>query len=213
MAEYDYIKFTSVPRFMRSQSFHHHHRPRRTTRCREDCACVSVEDWNDMVERERTARATSESLARDKRALKDDVRVLYHENQHLKTSKRELQDEVDQLRGHVCRDDDVVKYRRRNAALHAEVTDKEVKLHDLRKEKEHLETRVRELSQTVSDQGAEITQLQDEIARLKRVHKKDQHDLGVRIEEVREAWSLVSDLQRRLRDCRPFPFRPRYSFA
>ncbi|KAI1352866.1 hypothetical protein F5Y01DRAFT_278870 [Xylaria sp. FL0043] len=215
MPEYDYIKFTSTsPRFVRSQSFHHHHRPRqhaRTgTRCREDCACVSVEDWNDMVERERSARSTNESLARDNRTLKADLRAVYADNQRLQSAKRELQDEVDALR----RDDDVVsKFRRRMAALKAELDGKDLALQQLSKDKELADIRVRELSQTVSDQGAEIAKLEDDNALLKKIHKRDQHNLGVQTEKTNEAWSMVSELQRRLSDCRPFRFRPRYSFT
>ncbi|KAI3340518.1 hypothetical protein F4824DRAFT_497477 [Ustulina deusta] len=205
MPEYDYVKITSPPRFQRSQSFshhhHHHHRPRHArARCPENCACVSVDHWNDAVERERS--------------LKDELRIVCQENQRLQSSKRGLQAEVDQLRGHLSHDGDAAaKLRRRVAALKAEVEAKDAALRELQKEKEVADIRVRELSVTVSNQGAELTQLEDDAVRMRRAHQKDQYDLGVRIDEARRAWGMVSDLQRRLRDCRLFPWRPGYGFA
>ncbi|KAI1305432.1 hypothetical protein F5Y03DRAFT_151875 [Xylaria venustula] len=182
MPEYDYVRYTTS-RPMRSQSFSQHHNARHTRpRCRENCACVSIDDWNDMVERERTARQTIEALTRDKR------------------KKQLLQAEVDELRG-------IDKLQRRTIA------DLETELRKETKEKDHLDKRVREMSQTVSDQGDEIAQLEDEVERLRRAHKKDKRELGEQTERAREAWSVVSDLRRQLRDFHPFSFRPRYSFA
>ncbi|KAI0968056.1 hypothetical protein F4678DRAFT_232549 [Xylaria arbuscula] len=181
MPEYDYVRYTSRP--MRSQSFSQHHNPRHTRpRCRENCACVSREEWLDMVEREQTARQTIEALTRDKR------------------KKQLLQARVDELRG-------IDELQRRTIA------DLETELHGLRKGKDYLDTRVRELSQTVSKQNTEIAQLEEEAMRLRRTHKKDKRELGEQTEAAREAWSVVSDLRRQLRDFQPFSFRSRYSFA
>ncbi|KAI0452907.1 hypothetical protein F5B21DRAFT_505815 [Xylaria acuta] len=218
MPEYDYIKISTAgePRFVRSHSFSHHHRPRHIrTRCPENCACVSLEEWNNLVERERSTRSASETLTRENRILKTDIHTILKDNRRLQGSNRDLQVEIDQLKGHYAHDEDnAVKSRRRIAALKAEIDNKDVALHDLKKDKDLADIRVRELSQTVTDQSAELSRLEDEIALLNRIHKKDQHDLGVRTEEVREAWSLVRDLQRQLRKWRdPFPFRRRYDFA
>ncbi|KAI1165924.1 hypothetical protein F5B18DRAFT_135439 [Nemania serpens] len=205
MPEYDYIKISTsgLPRFVRSQSFSHHHRPRhfRATRCPDNCACVTLDDWTALVERERTTHAAN-------RTLKNDLRAAYDET-------RRLQDEVAQLKGRSSREEDVAaKFRRRLAELKAEVDDKEHALHDLRKAKDLADIRVRELTQTVTNQGVEVSQLADDVERLGRALKKDQHDLGVRTEEAREAWSLVSELRRQLRRCRdPLAFRRRYDFA
>ncbi|KAI1184946.1 hypothetical protein F5B17DRAFT_58028 [Nemania serpens] len=218
MPEYDYIKISTsgLPRFVRSQSFshhhhHHNHHPRhhaRATRCPDDCACVTLDDWTALVERERTAHAANEKLARENRSLKSDLRAAYDET-------RRLQDEVAQLKGRSSREEDIAaKFRRRLAELKAELDDKEHALHDIRKAKDLADIRVRELTQTVTNQGVEVSQLADDVERLGRALKKDQHDLGVRTEEAREAWSLVSELRRQLRRCRdPLAFRRRYDFA
>ncbi|KAI1197069.1 hypothetical protein F5X97DRAFT_194518 [Nemania serpens] len=218
MPEYDYFKFSTsgLPRFVRSQSFshnhNHHHRPRHSraaARCPDNCACVTLDDWTALSERERLAHAASEKLARDNRSLKSDLRAAYDET-------RRLQDEVAQLRGRASRDEDVAaaKFRRRLAELKAEVDDKERALRDLGRAKDLADVRVRELTQTVTDQGVEVSQLADDVERLGRALKKDQLELGVRKEEAREAWSLVNELRRQLRRCRdPLAFRRRYDFA
>ncbi|KAI3323832.1 hypothetical protein HD806DRAFT_495723 [Xylariaceae sp. AK1471] len=220
MPKYDYVTISTSnrPQFGRSQSFsHHHHHPRHhiRPRCPDNCACVSTEDWTTLVERERSTRSANETLTRDNRTLKSDLRASHQENRALQDCNRGLQDELDQLRRHHSRDEDIVtRFRRRMAALKAEVDSKDHALHELQKEKDLADIRVRELSQTVSNQVAEITQLEDDNSVLSRVHKKDQHDLGVRTEEAREAWSLVSDLRRQLRKYHnPLPLRHRYAFA
>ncbi|KAI1110639.1 hypothetical protein F5Y14DRAFT_454836 [Nemania sp. NC0429] len=194
MPEYDYIKISTsgLPRFVRSQSFshhHHHNRPRHyqsKTRCPDNCACVTLDDWTSLVERERTAHAASKELARENRALKNDLRAAYDQ---LKSGRSSREEEL------------AAKFRRRLAELKAEAADdKERALHDLRKAKDLADVRVRELTQTVTDQGVEVSQLAD--------------DLGVKAEEARRAWSLVTDLRRQLHRCRdPLGFRRRYDFA
>ncbi|RYC56697.1 hypothetical protein CHU98_g9508 [Xylaria longipes] len=218
MPDYEHIKISTSgePRFVRSHSFSHHHRPHYIRpRCPENCACVTLEEWNNLVERERSTRAANESLTRENRTLKSDTHAVHKDNRRLQASNRELQDEIDQLKAHHSRDEDnTAKFRRRMAAMKAEVENKDLALLDLKKDKDLADIRVRELSQTVTDQSMEITQLKDDVVLYRRIHKKDQYDLGVRTEEVSEAWSLVRDLQRRLRKCRdPFPFRRRYDFA
>ncbi|KAI1754813.1 hypothetical protein F4782DRAFT_528172 [Xylaria castorea] len=218
MPDYDYIKIATSgePRFARSHSFSHHHRPRHTRpRCPDNCACVSLEEWNSQVERERSTRSANETLTRENRTLKSDIHATIKENRRLQGINRDLQDEVDQLKAHHSRDENnAAKFRRRMEALKAEIESKDVALHELKKDRDLADIRVRELSQTVTDQSTEVTQLKDEIHLLRRIHKKDQHDLGVRTEEVREAWSLVRELQRQLRKWHdPFRFRRRYDFA
>lgn len=149
---------------------------------------------------------------RENRTLKSDTHSTYKDNRRLLSSNRELQDEVDQLKGQ--HSDTTAKLRRRIAALKAEVDSKDLALHDMKKGKDLADIRVRELSQTVTDQATELEQVKDDYTLLSRMHKKDHHDLGVRTEEAREAWSLVRDLQRQLRKSRDaFPFRRRYDFA
>ncbi|KAI0860243.1 hypothetical protein F4860DRAFT_479751 [Xylaria cubensis] len=218
MPDYDYIKVSTSgePRFARSHSFSHHHRPRHfRPRCPDNCACVSLEDWNSLVERERNTRSANETLTRENQTLKTDIRATIKENRRLQGINRDQHDEIESLKAHHLREEDNVgKFRRRMAALKAEIDSKDVALHELKKDKEIADIRVRELSQTVTDQSTEVTQLKDEISLLRRIHNKDQYDLGVRTEEVREAWSLVRDLQRQLRKCRdPFSFRRRWDFA
>ncbi|KAI0543829.1 hypothetical protein F4679DRAFT_79819 [Xylaria curta] len=217
MPDYDYIKVsTGEARFPRSHSFSHHHRPRHfRPRCPDNCACVTLEDWNNLVERERSTRSTNDTLTRENQTLKTDIRATIKENRRLQAINRDQHEEIDQLKAHHLRDEDIAgKFRRKMTALNAEIHNKDVALHELKKDKDIADIRVRELSQTVTDQSTEVTQLKDEISLLRRIQKKDQHDLGVRTEEVREAWSLVRDLQRQLRKCRdPFSFRRRWDFA
>ncbi|KAI0465633.1 hypothetical protein F4859DRAFT_375367 [Xylaria cf. heliscus] len=218
MPEYDYIKISTSgePRFVRSHSFSHHHRPRHIrSRCPDNCACVSLDEWNSLIERERSARSANDSLLRENRSLKSELHTTYKENRRLQGNNRGLQGEAEELKGHISRDENnAAKLHRKIAALKAEVDSKDLALHDLKKDKDIADIRVRELSQTVTDQSTETARLEDEVALLNRMRKKDQYDLGVRTEEVREAWSLVRDLQRQLRKCcDPFSFRRRYDFA
>ncbi|KAI0415524.1 hypothetical protein F5X98DRAFT_213262 [Xylaria grammica] len=212
MPEYDRIKIstTEYPRVLRSQSFSHHYRPHRTrARCPENCACVTVDAWNDLVEGERMTLENNESLKRENRSLKTDYRVIYQDNRRLQGSNRDLQAEVDQLKGRYTRDEDSTpKLRRRVAALKAERDGKDLALDELkeenkllRREKEIADTRVRELTQTVKDEGTRIDQLRDDMARVHQIRKQDQED-------IKYAWGLVDKLQRRLREYRdPFSFR------
>ncbi|KAI1170314.1 hypothetical protein F4777DRAFT_569622 [Nemania sp. FL0916] len=204
MPEYDYFKISTSgrPHFARSRSFSHHHRPRHShththarTQCPENCACVTLEDWNALLE--------------DNRTLKADLRGVSVELQRAREEGERLR------KTHGLHDEEfAARFRRRIAGLKAEVDNKELELRDLGKAKDHADVRVRELSQTVSDQAGEIATLEDSLARLGRAHQKDQHALGVRTEEAREAWSLVGELRRQLRKCRdPLPFRRRYDFA
>ncbi|KAI0113668.1 hypothetical protein GGR51DRAFT_20311 [Nemania sp. FL0031] len=197
MPLYDYVEI-STERPRRS-SFSHYHRPRHVRpRCPDNCARVSLDEYNSSVENERTLRALNQKLT--------------DENNYLRTGNQELQDKVNHLRVYHSRDE---KHRRRIESLRAEVENKERALRSLEREKELADIRVRELSQTVTDQGLEINALEDKLERSKRIHKQDQNELGVRNEELREAWSLVKDLRRQLHRCRePFSsFRSRYDFG
>jgi chromosome segregation ATPase len=221
MPGYDYIKIStsSHPHFVRSQSFSHHHRPRQhiRVRCPDNCASVPAEDWSNLVERERNARSANDTLTRENRSLKSDLRAAVQENRRLQDRNQELQDTVEQLTRHHSRDDNITaKLRRRLADFKAEVNDKDHIIHELKKEKDLADIRVRELSHTVSCQATEITQLDDEVKALNHIHKKEQHELGVRTEKVKEAWSLIDDLRRQLslHKCREhIPLRRRYGFA
>ncbi|KAK5634255.1 hypothetical protein RRF57_009969 [Xylaria bambusicola] len=191
MPEYEYIRRSPTP-LVRPRSFSYQSRPRHCRlRCPENCACVSVGEWNDLAMGERTAREAAD-------ALRTELRATSRENMRLQASRRELQAELEQLRaGH---GDAGAKFRRRVAKLAAEVD-------DLRREKEVADIRIREISQTVTDKNLEIDQLQEENRQLARIHKRDKQD-------AREAWTLVGELQRRLRDCRHvFGFPRPYGYA
>ncbi|KAI0503246.1 hypothetical protein F5B22DRAFT_558971 [Xylaria bambusicola] len=190
MPEYEYVRRSPSP-FIRSRSFSYQTRPRHCRlRCPENCACVSVEEWNELAINERTARESADNL-------RTELRATSRENNRLQATKRELQAELEQLRGH---GDAVAKFKRRMAKLAAEVE-------GLRKEKEVADIRIREISQTVTDKNLEIDQLQEENRQLARIHKRDK-------QETREAWKLVTDLQRRLHDCRHvFGFPRPYGYA
>ncbi|KAI0534777.1 hypothetical protein GGR58DRAFT_504953 [Xylaria digitata] len=200
MHEYDYYEFSlsgSPRRYTRSQSFSHHNQPRRTRiRCPEACAGISVDTYNDLYSRERKAVSHNESLMRENKSLKNDYRVVYQQN-------RDLRVELNQLKGRYSLDEDTLpKLRRRITGLKADLDSRELTLRDLREQKDLADTRIRTLSETVSRQGAEITGLGDDVARLRRIHKRDQRDLG-------EAWNLVHDLKRQVK-CREPLYFPRY---
>ncbi|KAI1123500.1 hypothetical protein F5Y10DRAFT_51892 [Nemania abortiva] len=201
MPSYEYVEIPTAGH-SRSRSFSyyrplHHVRPR----CPDNCARVSLDDYNILVESERNARVANDRLAR--------------ENRRLQVSNQDLQDRVDQSRGHHSREE---KMRRKIEVLRLELEAKDLELRDLKKEKDLADIRVRELSQTVTDQNLEIDRLEDEIRSLKHVHKKDKHALGERLGERTEQWrqarALVEDLQRQLQRYRePFFSRRPYGFG
>ncbi|KAI1428901.1 hypothetical protein F5Y12DRAFT_640019 [Xylaria sp. FL1777] len=214
MTDYDYIEITSGPRYVRSHRYHHGQRQYRA-RHPENCARVTVDEWNDVVDRERTARSTHDTLKRHNHSLKADLTAIFDENQRLRSSRRDLQSEVEKLRvSYTSRvDDDTnlsARLRRRMTDLRAEVDTRDLALRDLRREKDFADRRVRIMSRTITDQGAELTHLEDELARMKRIHKRDRRDLGVQTEAARDAWGFAGGLQRRLSDYRSFPFRSWY---
>ncbi|KAF2967362.1 hypothetical protein GQX73_g6194 [Xylaria multiplex] len=197
MPEYDYYEFSlsgSPRRYTRSQSFSYHNQPRSTRlRCPENCAAISVDTYNDLYGRERKAVSHNESLLRENRTLKNDYRVVYQQNQ-------DLRGELNDLKGRYSRDDNILpKLRRRITSLKEDLDIKELTLRDLRLEKDRADIRIRTLTGTVRRQNDEISGLGDDLACLRRTHKKDQHDLGVRDEEVKR-------LRRRLGCREPFYF-------
>ncbi|KAI0205557.1 hypothetical protein F4808DRAFT_237920 [Astrocystis sublimbata] len=190
MADYGRIKITTYePQYMRSHSFSHRHRPHRTRlRCPENCACVGIEEWDDLVVREQSARAANDRLMRENRVLK-------RENQRL----------LDQL---PSREDEIAsKFRRKIIGLKTDLERKDSVLHGLEKDGDLANRRIRELTKTVKDQSDENTQLQDRIDALDSHRRKDQSAL-------KEALARVHDLQRQLLKYREYyTLYRRYDFT
>ncbi|KAI1358138.1 hypothetical protein F5Y08DRAFT_126633 [Xylaria arbuscula] len=198
MPEYEYIRRTPSPRFIRSHSFSYQTRPRFCRlRCPENCACVSLDDWNELSQRERSAREKVEKL-----------RGAHAENRRLKQQLEELSS------SHRLRDtEEGVKARRRMTALRADLENKNVELHDLRRDKEVADIRVREISQTLTDKNMEIDDLTEKNRQLARANRGYKHDLEARAKEARNAWDIVGELRRQLRGFQhPFSFRS-YGYA
>ena len=192
---YEYVRRVPSPRFTRSRSFSYHTRPRFSSPsssssscrlpCPDSCACVTIDDWNDLSQRERESRERADKLRHDNRRLKEDLAAL--------------------------RDD---THRRRVTVLRAELENRNIELEDLRREREVADIRVREISQTLTEKNLEIDALSEKNRLLIRANKHYKHDLEVRGKEARDAWDIVGELQRRLDGFRhhPFSFRS-YGYA
>ncbi|TQN73279.1 hypothetical protein CSHISOI_02203, partial [Colletotrichum shisoi] len=175
----------------RHHHHHHHHDPQPPSPspppphrcCRDDCAHVTREEWNDLVERERKLREVNDGLARENYSLKCNLQASNNEGQRLSGLVTALQAENQLLREEIASlrcsidssSDNAAKYLRENERL-------KHKLSKVEKERDGLLARVRELS------------------------RHAQHGLLERIEEVKRlalAWErkfdAVDDHNKRLR--------------
>ncbi|GAP83899.1 hypothetical protein SAMD00023353_0503180 [Rosellinia necatrix] len=147
----------------RSRSFSYHHRPSRNSgrpSCHDNCASVTFDEWSDLVERERRARAANERLTRENRALLASASSRDKEKARLQAEGRGLRADLDA----------------RDAALRA-----------LRHDKGIADIRVRELTVTVNNQDREAQKLRDDLDRLDRLRKIDQRaarDAWARAEDL-----------------------------
>ncbi|KAK6225871.1 hypothetical protein QIS74_01918 [Colletotrichum tabaci] len=134
---------------------HHHHDPQPPSPspppphrcCRDDCAHVTREEWNDLVERERKLREVNDGLARENYSLKCNLQASNNEGQRLSGLVTALQAENQLLREEIASlrcsidssSDNAAKYLRENERL-------KHKLSKVEKERDGLLARVRELS-------------------------------------------------------------------
>ncbi|KAI1337608.1 hypothetical protein F5Y15DRAFT_149053 [Xylariaceae sp. FL0016] len=189
-------------RFVRSQSFshhhrhHHHHRPR----CPEDCARVTVEQWNGLCRKEGEFRAINKTLQAENQTLKAELEAALHDNRRLAEQDRLLRCENDDLRRALSADGDSVEaFRRRITVLTAELQRRDDELRRSGRDKTYLETRVRTLSETLGLKHDENSKLRREIREGKR--RWDDLDaaykrLGIKLENK---LVLMEDLRHQLR--------------
>ncbi|KAI5925981.1 hypothetical protein F4810DRAFT_618246 [Camillea tinctor] len=137
MPEYVRITSSGRPQFVRSHSFshhHHHHRTRYVPRCPENCAAVTVEQWDTVCAQNTALQDTNGVLTRDKESLKAELAGAAQELARLRDTNARLDSELLDLR--------------RRPAGERERLEREVGV---------LNVRVRELSRTVDVKDAEIT--------------------------------------------------------
>ncbi|KAI1403525.1 hypothetical protein F4819DRAFT_484600 [Hypoxylon fuscum] len=229
------IKTTPTGRqqFVRSQSFshhhdHHHHRHHFRTRCFDNCAGISLEQWNSLCEQEKTLIASNDTLTRENQTLKGDLQASTQENTRLLAYNQQLADEVDGLRrSHSHDGENTERFRRRVAALRTEVESKDREVHRLERDNDTLATRVRVLSQTVSDHARRIADMSAKLVNWQKRaddfqslwedmssrYEKARRMLAASTREVDEKNILIEDqrrLIRRLEGTLP-PTRRRYS--
>ncbi|KAI2632176.1 hypothetical protein GGR54DRAFT_634943 [Hypoxylon sp. NC1633] len=154
--------------FERSYSFshnhdhhdHHHHRHHHRTRCFDNCAGISLEQWNSLCQQNKDFIASNDVLTRENQTLKSDLQVTAQENHRLIASNNQMIDEIESLRrSHSHDGENTDKFRRRITALRTEVEHKDRELRHLEKENATLSTRVGVLSQTIKDQARRISDL------------------------------------------------------
>ncbi|KAI1506371.1 hypothetical protein F5X99DRAFT_422986 [Biscogniauxia marginata] len=220
MPEYVRITPSGRQQFVRSHSFshhhHHHHRSRYLPRCPDNCASISVEQWEKLCDQNKDLFSLKEALTRENETLKNEVQAVNTENIRLRELNQQLDGEVHELRRALSRDgDNTDRFRRRVAALKAELDQKEHALRHLEKENATLGVRVRELTRTVTDQGDEIAALLGWKRRcedFERRYEKARRSLADHAAELKE-YKIVIDEQRYVRRRDSVPRRHWYSFA
>ncbi|EFQ35196.1 hypothetical protein CGRA01v4_01282 [Colletotrichum graminicola] len=156
----DRYQFVSLKR---SRSYHdrrhHHHRHRQEPQpqpqpqppthhcCRDDCAHVSREDWNGLVERERKLREVNDVLTRENYSLKCDLQASNTEGQRLSGLATTLQAENQLLREENASLRCSIENSGGNAAKYLRDLERvRSKLAKVERERDGLVARVRELS-------------------------------------------------------------------
>ncbi|KAI1076446.1 hypothetical protein F5B20DRAFT_325627 [Whalleya microplaca] len=160
-----YISTTTSdrPAFVRSRSHSfshhhhgHHHWHHHRDRCFEDCAGVTIEQWNSLYNENKDYRTRNETLLRENQTLKADLQ----DNHRLHVINQQLANEVEDLKRSLSNDNSHTdKFRRRVADLKDEVDKKERHIHHLEKDNGILNARVREITRTMSDLQHEISEL------------------------------------------------------
>ncbi|KAI0010500.1 hypothetical protein F4779DRAFT_616468 [Xylariaceae sp. FL0662B] len=211
--------------FVRAHSFSHHHshhhRHHHRERCFDDCAGVSVEQWNNLCDENKNFITRNEALSRDNQTLKTDLQATNQENHRLRVYNQQLASEVEDLRRSLSSDgENADRFRRRLADLRAEADKKEKTIQHLEKDNGILNARVRELTRTVSDGAQRISDLapwrkrcedlQAVYEDLKRRYEKARRLLAERTADLRESDAIV-DEQRNI--IRRHHSRPHYAYV
>ncbi|KAI0181604.1 hypothetical protein GGR52DRAFT_45529 [Hypoxylon sp. FL1284] len=216
--------------FVRSQSFTHHHdhdydhhRYHYRTRCFENCAGISLEQWNTLRGQNKSLMSDNETLTRENQALKTDLQTTSQENGRLVAYNQQMMEEIEGLRRSRSHDsDNSERFRRRVAALKTEVESKNKSIHHLEKENNTLAKRVGVLTQTVSDHAkrisdatADLIKLEGWYDNLKSKYEKVRRVLASQTRELDEKNILIEDQRRMIRRLETSlpPTRRRYSFA
>ncbi|KAI1389009.1 uncharacterized protein F4822DRAFT_429623 [Hypoxylon trugodes] len=223
MFEY-YIRTSPTSRRTNSYHFHHDHRDHShshrhhyRTRCFDNCAGISLEQWNTLCDQNKSVLASNEALTCENQTLKNDLSTSNAENARLVACNQQLGDEIEGLRRSLDRGENAERFRRRVAALRAEVGGKEKDVHRLEKDnaslvKENatLTTRVKVLTETVSGLFGFERLYED----FKERYEKARRLLAARTKELDESNALVDEQRRMLRRYEtPLPPRRRYSFV
>ncbi|OTB01028.1 hypothetical protein M426DRAFT_323808 [Hypoxylon sp. CI-4A] len=211
-----------------NQNHHHHHhsRSRSRPRCYEDCAGVSLEEWDSLCRQNKDTLASNEVLTRENETLKTDLRVSTEENARLVAANLQLTEDAASLRGRSQSHEDALRRRITVLSREVEAKDRDVRL--LEKDNGTLATRVKVITDTMSDQGRQVKELAAKLADWRKTaddfqrlyddfrgrYEKARRLLAARARELDESAALVDEQRRRLaRYEGKIPSRPRrYSF-
>ncbi|KAI2611514.1 uncharacterized protein GGS25DRAFT_483036 [Hypoxylon fragiforme] len=214
MFEYRYRTSPSGrQQFGRSYSFSHHHdnhRHHHRPRCFDNCAGISVEQWNSLCQQNKDFIASNDVLSRENQTLKAQLQAAIKENGRLHARNQQLAEEIHGLRrSHSHDGENAEKFRRRMASLRTEIESKEKEIQQLNKKNETFTTRVDVLTQTVSDQHRRISELSKQLDRQKRAGDSQalfedvkarlesiKHILKTRNRELAESNAIVEDQRR-----------------
>ncbi|KAI4870539.1 hypothetical protein F4820DRAFT_402551 [Hypoxylon rubiginosum] len=202
------IKTTPTGRqqFVRSQSFSHHHdhdhhRHHYRTRCFDNCAGISLDQWNTLCGQNKTLIGDNDALTRENQTLKSDLQATSQENGRLIAYNQQMIDEIEVLRRSHSHDSDTTeRFRRRVAALKTEVDNKDREIRRIEKENDTFATRIRVLTQTVSDHARRIADMTTDLINWEKRSDKFEgwyNDMKSKFENVRR---LVASQTRELDD-------------
>ncbi|KAI6085601.1 hypothetical protein F4821DRAFT_146031 [Hypoxylon rubiginosum] len=226
---------TGRQQFVRSQSFSHHrdhdhhHRHHYRTRCFDNCAGISLDQWNTLCNQNTTLIKDNDALTRENETLKSDLQATTQENGRLLAYNQQMIDEIEGLRrSHSHDGENSERFRRRVAALKTEVEKKDREIHRLEKENDTFAKRVRVLTQTVSDHARRIADMTTDLiawekrcdkfeslfSEMKSNYEKTKRFLASRMRELDEKNILIEDQVRIIRRLETsLPSRRRYSCA
>ncbi|KAK1965796.1 hypothetical protein LY78DRAFT_81282 [Colletotrichum sublineola] len=155
---YQYVSFKRSRSYHHDRRHHHHHhdhqpqpqpqpQPPPHRCCRDDCAHVSREDWDGLVERERKLREANDALTRENYSLKCDLQAANNEGQRLSGLATAMQAENQLLREENASLRSTIENSGGNIAKYLRDLERvKSKLAKVERERDGLLARVRELS-------------------------------------------------------------------
>ncbi|EMR68194.1 hypothetical protein MGN70_001656 [Eutypa lata] len=188
--KYEFVRSKSFSYGHRDHHDRHHHHHHRVQVCPENCAGVTYDEWDAVLRDNRKISARYENTTRENQTLKNDL-------QNASAFTQQLSDENQQLRYSLSHDsgsdDKVDKFRRRVAAMKAEVEKKDHTIYHLEKENASLIARVQELARydKVADKIADLT---SEVAHWKK-RAADTLDMAKRFESGYDR--VLKDLEKK----------------